>query len=130
MADQITKLLSEAERWIQKKEYEQAAKLIQQALNLDGKHKKANKMQMDLYALLLDKNMWDNVEGYERVIKKELGEGWKEIEDLWQEYRDHKISYIELTDKAFRRDYVNITFRAVSEAMRKAQLVFIEGEKE
>ena len=130
MADQIKKLLSEAVKLIKKKNYDEAQKLIEQALELDGDDERAQKMFYDLYALQLDKNMRDNVDGYEQIIKKELGDGWSEIQDLWQKFAKNKISYGELTDKAYKKKYKNSSFREVSEAIRKAQLVFIEGQIE
>ena len=130
MTDQIDKLLSEAKDWIKQKEYEKAEQLIAEVLKMDENNKKADKLYWELYALMLDKNMRDNLEGYEHIIKKELGEEWSEFQDLWQEYIDGKVNYAELTDKAYKREYTNSSFHAISLAIREAQLVFIEEMKE
>ena len=130
MTDQIDKLLSGAREYIKQKEYEEAEKLIAEVLEIDKNNEKADKLYWELYALMLDKNMRDNLEGYERIIKRELGEEWSEFQDLWQEYIDGKLNYGELTDKAYQREYTNSSFHAISLAIREAQLVFIEEMKE
>ena len=100
-------------------------------MKIEKNNKDVDILFWELYALMLDKNTRDNIEGYERILKKHLGEGWVDVSELWNKFINNKIKYVELLDTMYQKeDYKVTSFHEFSQAFRKAQGVFIEGEKE
>ena len=130
MEREMKKLLRESNDLLNASLYEDAWKLVQQVLKIDPFHLYAGELGTKLYPFLLEKNMRENIEGYEKIVKEELGEGWSEVQELWEDFAQEKLSRKELFNLAYEKKYTITSSKEFSLAIQKAQKIFVEEKKE